>query len=304
MISVYITSFNKQNYLSQAIQSVLDQSLQPHEIIIIDDASSDSSKDIITGFKSRYPDIIKTIFNERNHGISKTRNVAISHCSGDIITFVDADDYYFPRKIEIEMKKLKDGNYGCVYSNHVFIDEFGHENGLFSNDGDQPAEGNIFKENFSRSFRVSSGANFHNEMLYKSCAQDIGLYDDKIMIWEDWDFRIRMSKKYHFGYCPEVNSAYRKLVSGLHNSGTELHYHEQIKIYNKNKPLIQDLKEEEKSHIHNRVYSKIKVLFIQVMEKNIHSKYFFRTIYYCIHFILTFKTRKSISVALRVLNKG
>ena len=160
---------------------MLDQSLQPHEIIIIDDASSDSSKDIITGFKSRYPDIIKTIFNERNHGISKTRNVAISHCSGDIITFVDADDYYFPRKIEIEMKKLKGGNYGCVYSNHVFINEFGHENGLFSNDGDQPAEGNIFKENFSRSFRVSSGANFHNEMLYKSCAQDIGLYDDKIM---------------------------------------------------------------------------------------------------------------------------
>ena len=241
-ISVYITSYNKEQFLFQAINSVLNQSLKPDEIIIVDDNSQDNSRGIIKGFVSNYPKLIHPVFNERNLGISKSRNIAISHCTRELITFVDADDYFFPVKIETELKLIKNGNYNCVYSNHVFVDEFGNENGLFSSENDQPAEGNVFKENFSRSFHVSSGTNFHNEMFYKSCAQDIGLYDEKIKIWEDWDFRIRMSKNFQYGYCPNVNSAYRKLENGLHNSGTELHYREQIKIYNKNKHLLMDLK--------------------------------------------------------------
>ena len=301
MISVYITSFNKGKYLRQAITSVLNQSLQPEEIIIVDDGSNDNSREIIKGFASRYPEIIKPIINENNYGIAKTRNIAISHCKGELITFVDGDDYFFPSKLESELKIIRNGNYGCVYSNHVFVDEFSNENGCFADKEDHPVEGDLFIENFTRSFHVNSGSNFHNEMFYKNNAIKIGLYDENIQIWEDWDFRIRMSKKFRYGYCPEVNSAYRISPTGLHNSSINLHYREQIKIYNKNKLLMQDLKQQQQSHIHNRVYSKIKYLFIQIMEKSRQDKYFFRTIYYCIHFIVTFRTRKSISVALRAL---
>ena len=301
MISVYITSFNKGKYLRQAITSVLNQSLQPEEIIIVDDGSNDNSREIIKGFASRYPEIIKPIINENNYGIAKTRNIAISHCKGELITFVDGDDYFFPSKLESELKIIRNDNYGCVYSNHVFVDEFSNENGCFADKEDHPVEGDLFIENFTRSFHVNSGSNFHNEMFYKNNAIKIGLYDENIQIWEDWDFRIRMSKKFRYGYCPEVNSAYRVSPTGLHNSSINLHYHEQIKIYNKNKLLMQDLKQQQQSHIHNRVYSKIKYLFIQIMEKSRQDKYFFRTIYYCIHFIVTFRTRKSISVALRAL---
>ena len=88
-ISVYITSFNTSKYLSQAITSVLKQSLEPNEIIIVDDDSNDNSREIIEGFVSRYPQKIKPIFNENNYGITRTRNIAISHCTGDLITFLD-----------------------------------------------------------------------------------------------------------------------------------------------------------------------------------------------------------------------
>jgi len=301
VISVYITSFNKGKYLRQAITSVLNQSLQPEEIIIVDDGSNDNSREIIKGFASRYPEIIKPIINENNYGIAKTRNIAISHCKGELITFVDGDDYFFPSKLESELKIIRNDNYGCVYSNHVFVDEFSNENGCFADKEDHPVEGDLFIENFTRSFHVNSGSNFHNEMFYKNNAIKIGLYDENIQIWEDWDFRIRMSKKFRYGYCPEVNSAYRISPTGLHNSSINLHYREQIKIYNKNKLLMQDLKQQQQSHIHNRVYSKIKYLFIQILEKSRQDKYFFRTIYYCIHFIVTFRTRKSISAALRAL---
>ena len=65
-ISVYITSFNKDKYLSQAITSVLNQSLAPKEIIIVDDCSTDNSRNIIEKFASQYPYIIKPIYNENN----------------------------------------------------------------------------------------------------------------------------------------------------------------------------------------------------------------------------------------------
>ena len=102
-ISVYITSYNKEKYINKSIDSVLDQTLKPDEIIIVDDCSSDKSQEIIAGYNNQYPDIIKAIYNERNFGISRTRNIAISYCSGDIITFIDADDYFFPWKIEAKI---------------------------------------------------------------------------------------------------------------------------------------------------------------------------------------------------------
>ena len=99
-ISVYITSYNKEQFLFQAINSVLNQSLKPDEIIIVDDNSQDNSRGIIKGFVSNYPKLIHPVFNERNLGISKSRNIAISHCTRELITFVDADDYFFPEKIK------------------------------------------------------------------------------------------------------------------------------------------------------------------------------------------------------------
>ena len=155
-----------------------------------------------------------------------------------------------------------------------------------------------------RDYNVSSTNNYIYEMFYKAAADKVGLYDENIKLWEDWDFRVRMSKIFQYGYCPEVNSAYRKLENGLHNSDPAFHYREQIKIYNKNKPLIQDLEEGEKSLIKNRIYLKIKRLFIQIVEKDRQENKIFHAIYYGIYFMITFRTRKSISTAFRTWMKS
>ena len=302
MISVYITSYNKENYLEQAIESVLAQSLQSQDIVIVDDASSDSSRDIIDAYKSRYPHRINAIFNEQNLGISKTRNIALEQCKGDIVTFLDGDDFFYPNKLELEYKQLiKCQNTQVVYSNFNYLNESGKITGSFAKETDNPATGDIFINTYTRNYNVQSGSNYIYEMFYKNCAFEIGLYDTNIKIWEDWDFRIRMSKIFRYGYCSKINSVYRQLPDSLHTSHFETHYHEQIKIYNKNKPLIQDLQREEISLIHNRVYSKIKSLFLHIMEKNRQDKLLFRLLFYAVHFILIFKTRKSISAALRTL---
>ena len=108
-----------------------------------------------------------------------------------------------------------------------------------------------------------------------------------------------MSKIFRYGYCSEINSVYRQLPDSLHTSPFETHYHEQIKIYNKNKPLIKDLKKEEKIIIHNKVYSKIKSLLIKIIEDNRKERNIFQNIYYIFHFILIFRTRKAVSHIIR-----
>jgi len=304
-ISVYITSFNKGNYLSQAITSVLNQSLHPEEIIIVDDGSSDDSRDIINSFMNRYPDLITAIYNEQNVGISKSRNIALKACRGDIVTFLDGDDIFYSNKLRFEYEELTTNtSLSAVYSNFNYITNKGDITGRFSENSDIPAENNIFINTFMRDYNVSSTNNYIYEMFYKATADKVDLYDENIKLWEDWDFRIRMSKIFQYGYCPEVNSAYRKLEKGLHNSDPALHYREQIKIYNKNKPLIQDLEEGRKSLIKNRIYSKIKRLFIQIVEKDRQNNKIFHVIYYGIYFMVTFRTRKSISTAFRTWMKS
>jgi hypothetical protein len=138
-------------------------------------------------------------------------------------------------------------------------------------------------------------------MFYKYCAEDIGFYDQKIKIWEDWDFRIRMSKKFRYGYCPDVNSAYRRLGNGLHNSEPELHYREQIKIYNKNKHLMSNLRASEKKVIHNRIYSRLKISFVNLIKFNLDGKRYIRLIGDSFQFFWTFQSKKAINYLFKEL---
>jgi hypothetical protein len=103
-----------------------------------------------------------------------------------------------------------------------------------------------------------------------------------------------MSKKFQYGYCPDVNSAYRKLENGLHNSAPGLHYREQMKIYKKNKHLLSDLEESEKRVIQNRIYSKLKKLIINIGRLNISKKQYLRLIINCVQFIWAFQSKKTV----------
>ena len=224
-ISVYITSYNKIQYINEAINSVLDQSRSADEIIIVDDGSKDGSREIISGYASRYPGKIKVIFNEKNLGISKTRNIAISNCTGEIITFVDADDYFFPMKIETELELLRKTQYDCIYSNLIFVDEFSNENGCFADKEDHPVEGDLFIENFTRSFHVNSGSNFHNEMFYKNNAIKIGLYDENFLRHEDKDLRKRFEKKFKIHRIKMPLYRYRRHENNITNDEKVMDYH-------------------------------------------------------------------------------
>lgn len=125
-VSVIITSYNQKDYLIEAIESVINQTISPYEIIIADDHSIDGSVELIRDYIDHYPGWIKGIFQKENVGIPKNRNAALCQIMGDWVAILDGDDRFLPHKLEREMETLQ--NYPvarCVYSNVSIIDTKG-----------------------------------------------------------------------------------------------------------------------------------------------------------------------------------
>jgi len=99
-ISVIVSNYNYAPYVSEAIESVLRQTYQNYEIIIVDDGSTDNSREIITSYVDKYPGKIIPVFKE-NGGQGSAFNYGFSLATGDIIAFLDADDYWYENKLEM-----------------------------------------------------------------------------------------------------------------------------------------------------------------------------------------------------------
>ncbi len=100
-ISVIIPAFNCARWVCQAIDSVLNQSIPPHEIIVVDDGSTDDTAKALAG----YGDRIKLIF-QPNQGVAAARNTGLRVTEGEFIAFLDADDIWHPKKLELQLRTL------------------------------------------------------------------------------------------------------------------------------------------------------------------------------------------------------
>ena len=107
-LSVFVVSYNQEKYIAQAIESIVNQSILPYEIIICDDHSIDDTWKIITGYATIYPDLIKIYRNESNLGVNKNINKATKLTTGNIITCVAGDDYINPGYYEAIHQFIKE----------------------------------------------------------------------------------------------------------------------------------------------------------------------------------------------------
>ena len=142
-VAVYITSYNQRAYLKEAIDSVLTQTRLPDEIIIVDDASTDGSRELIEDYHIQYPKLVKPLFHKSNQGVSRTRNDALQMVASDLVTNLDGDDRFLPEKIENEVALLEqDISIDLVYSNYINIDNHGMYINTWATDECLP-QGNI-----------------------------------------------------------------------------------------------------------------------------------------------------------------
>jgi glycosyltransferase involved in cell wall biosynthesis len=247
-ISVYITSYNNVNSLKLALESVLQQTHPADEILLIDDGSTDGSREWIATQAELLPDLIKPVFHRKNRGIAAVRNTALATFSGHVITGLDGDDTFFPSKLADEAAALqRHPEAGFAYSNYLIVEPAGEER-RWSHHQDM-LEGNIFIPTFARKFpgRIL----FRSQMMRRTVLSPDLRYDTHLPTWEDFDFRIRLSHKHKAVYCQNVNSTYVRHENGL--SQTEIWNHLELLsyIYQKNRHLLDNLPAAKSQTVHD-----------------------------------------------------
>ena len=121
-VSVAMAVYNGELYLKQQLESILNQTILPDEVVIVDDCSKDASLSILRDFEKEYP-IIKIIENERNLGYILNFRKALSYTTGEIIFLADQDDIWMPNKIEKILDIYKSNQCSVISSEFILIDD-------------------------------------------------------------------------------------------------------------------------------------------------------------------------------------
>jgi len=130
MISIITPSYKSASFISQTIESVLAQTYQDWEMIIVDDVSPDDSNEIIEEYCKK-DSRIKLIKLEKNSGPAVARNRAIEEAKGRYIAFLDADDLWMPQKLEKQLAFMSEHDVAFTYSSYHLMDEEGNDLGSF-----------------------------------------------------------------------------------------------------------------------------------------------------------------------------
>ena len=183
-ISVVIPTFNRISLIARAIDSVLKQSLNPYEIIIVDDGSDDGTSEMI---QNKYKSI--KLIQQQNNGVSAARNNGIKHAKGDWIALLDSDDEWTEKKLENQVDRLiKTPEYDFCHTNEIWI-----RNGVRVNQRKKHEKygGYIFDKCLDIC-RISPSS----VLFRKNILDHVGWFDDQLPVCEDYDLWLRITAEY------------------------------------------------------------------------------------------------------------
>lgn len=131
LISIIMPAYNCETYIEEAINSVIDQTYQLWELIVIDDGSGDNTVGIVEKL-SYNDDRIRVYINEKNQGVSSTRNRGISHARGEWIAFLDSDDMWKNTKLQKQLDCVKESAAEFLFTGSSYINDAGkYYKGIF-----------------------------------------------------------------------------------------------------------------------------------------------------------------------------
>ncbi len=200
LVSIIMPVYNGEDFLDRSIKSVLRQTYQNWELLLIDDGSEDDSARIIERYLE--DDRIKFLKNDSNSGISATRNKGINNSNGEYIALLDQDDEWFADKLQKQVKALNGlgYDYGLIYSNL----EVRFDNGDVTERKKEIEPEPTIIENLELML-LRNLISSPTVLIRKEVLDDVGLFDDSIK-WggDDYDLWIRIAHKYKFFYIDEV----------------------------------------------------------------------------------------------------
>ncbi len=198
-VSIIIPAYNKAVLTVKAVESVLRQSYKNIEVIVVDDGSTDETKQSLLPFLNKINYVFK-----KNGGACSARNAGIRLAKGDYLAFLDCDDIFLPDKIEVCLKYLEGHpSVGFVHTAAYFIDHQGKICGKYSHPRSKKT-GWISDRLILGNFVCNSTVVVKKEVLRKA-----GSFDESIFMPADWDMWLRLSEVSKGGYIDLPLSQYR-----------------------------------------------------------------------------------------------
>ena len=209
LVSVIIPNYNYDSFLREAVDSVLSQTYERVEVVVVDDGSTDSSRDVIESYGGR----IKGVF-QSNRGVSAARNHGVSVSSGQLVAFLDADDAWMPEKLERQVEALvASEGFDAVHVGVEEVDASGAHM-TFALDG---LSGEVANEllRLERSVILGGGSGI---LTTREAFDAVGGFDEQLSTSADWDFFYRIAKRGKVAFVEEPLLRYRRHGSNMHGN--------------------------------------------------------------------------------------
>lgn len=197
-VSVVMPSYNHARYISTALESVVSQTYKNYELIIIDDASSDQSKDLIIDFINNHPEIpSRFMCHDTNRGGVITLNSLIENANGEYIALINSDDVWLPNKLEQQVRFLDaHPEVGAVFTQALIVDD---NDQVVTRSEDFPADifvqSNRSRGKWLRHLFFDLNCLCHPSILIRKSVYDsIGLYDPRFRQLPDMQMWVRLLK--------------------------------------------------------------------------------------------------------------
>ena len=198
LVSIVIPTYNRARTLTRAVESVLRQTIEGIEVIIVDDASVD---DTVTVAKelARSDPRVRLLQSASHRGAQGARNLGARDANGDWLCFFDSDDYMLPGGIEIRLKLAHDRGLKVVHSD-AFVLRPKQQRALF---GVPPLNGFVYEE-----LLRAPGLTFPGMIIRADAFHEMGELDEDVIAYQEWDTALRLARRHAFGFVPGPTFVY------------------------------------------------------------------------------------------------
>ena len=207
LVSIIIPAYNVERYIKSCLGSVIAQSYQNLEIIIVNDGSVDTTEQIIRVYEKRDSRIV--VMNKQNGGLSSARNTGLARATGEYLIIFDSDDIMVPEKVQSQVAWLEQHpQYGMVYSNLFHFVDGTNKIYILS-----------VRKSTADHYSALLLGNYINPntvCMRRLVYEQVGIFDEDIRSAEDWDYWLRISQKgILIGYDPQPLTLYRMRHNSL-----------------------------------------------------------------------------------------
>lgn len=232
-VSVVIPTYNYGRFLGEAIQSVLDQTFEDFELIVVDDGSTDNTKEVVDSFADPR---VKYIYQE-NRGHSAANNVGILASKGEYVAILDADDVWLPQKLELQVKVLDSRpDVAAVCSDIYIVDaQTGVITGRFWHNSPRlgPFNPHMAAQKALRRL-LSRGCFIHpsTALIRREVYNEVGLHDESLKTHEVWDMWVRVLLRFAVETIDMPLAKYRQHSANLSANWDQM-YEDGVTVLNK-----------------------------------------------------------------------